>query len=218
MPGFEPRVIQLVAYSLHRLCYPVDFRRLLLSAYCRCPSSRKVRSKFSINCGPEQPKARDQPATSAKIMGTVIRLLNTDETCRSDQQSLLKTQLLDWSGHSISCRFTLVLSNGQPQNKPLWAIIFRGTSCTGSYHDLFLPPPPPTSGHQQCNSFPVTAAAPHVSRRATLVLTVNIHEELLHSFLLNEVRSHVISTWTTSATAWKVGGTYTLSTHFENCV
>jgi hypothetical protein len=39
------------------------------------------------------------------------------------------------------------------------------------------------------------------------VLTVNIYEELLHSFLLGEVQSHVISTWTTSATVWKVGGT-----------
>jgi hypothetical protein len=28
-------------------------------------------------------------------MGTVIRLMNIDETCSSDQQSLLKTQLLD---------------------------------------------------------------------------------------------------------------------------
>jgi hypothetical protein len=79
----------------------------------------------------------------------------------------------------------------------------------------------PPSGHQQCISFPVTAAAhtfAHVSRRLTVVVIVNSDEELLHLFLLSDVQSHVISTWTTSATAWKVGGTNILNTPFEHCI
>jgi hypothetical protein len=78
----------------------------------------------------------------------------------------------------------------------------------------------PPQGINNESRFQLTAAAQtsaHVSRRLTVVLTVNIYE-LLHSFLLGEVQSHVISTWTTSATAWKVGGTNILSTHFEHCV
>jgi hypothetical protein len=44
--------------------------------------------------------------------------------------------------HSNFFKFALVPWNSQQQNKPQLAIIFSGTSCMGSYLDLFTLPRP----------------------------------------------------------------------------